>query len=76
MKSIMLWFCKGSAFPSLSLLKNSNSSSHLLNSLKSSHICDLSGGPGVGQNVSPFSSALTCSSFRVVLERLITVCPM
>ena len=53
-----------------SLLKNSISSNLLWNSLKSNQICDLSGGPGVGQNVSPFSRALIWFSSKMVFERL------
>ena len=76
MKSMILWLMLASTLSLLSLLKNSISSSLLWNSLKSNRICDLSGGPGVGQNVSPFSSALIWFSSKVVLERLMTVCPI
>ena len=65
-----------SPFSLLSLLKNSISSSRLWNSLESNQIYDLPGGPGVGQNVSHFSRALIWFSSKVVLERLMTVCPI
>ena len=75
MKSIMLLLILRS-LSLFSLPKNSISSSLLWNSLKSSHICDLSGAPGVGQKVRPFSRDLSCGSVSSVLERLMTVCPM
>ena len=55
MKSMILWLMLVCVVSLLSLLKNSISSNLLWNSLKSNRICDLSGEPGVGQKVSPFS---------------------